>query len=89
MNLTDVDDRIINIVKKEDLDLYDFTKKYAESFFEDLDFLGVKVVLTKVLKTGQTDPSGAPIYVIQHQPAIQVLTREEYNSMTSRSTIPK
>lgn len=51
--------------------------------------LGVKVVLTKVLKTGQTDPSGAPIYVIQHQPAIQVLTREEYNSMTSRSTIPK
>ncbi len=51
--------------------------------------LGVKVVLTKVLKTGQTDPSGAPVYVIQHQPAIQVLTREEYNSMTSRSTIPK
>ena len=42
MNLTDVDDRIINIVRKDYLDLYDFTKKYAESFFEDLDFLGIE-----------------------------------------------
>ncbi len=51
--------------------------------------LGVKVVLTKVLKTGQNDPSGAPIYVIQHQPAIQVLTQEEYKSITSRNVISK
>jgi hypothetical protein len=51
--------------------------------------LGVKLVLTKVLKTGQTDPSGAPIYIIQHQPAIQVLTHEEYRNITSRSTIQK
>ncbi|MCL4518455.1 MAG: cysteine--tRNA ligase [Thaumarchaeota archaeon] len=42
MNLTDVDDRIINIVTKNDLDLHDFTEKYAESFFEDLDFLRIE-----------------------------------------------
>ncbi len=51
--------------------------------------LGVKLVLTKVLKTNQLDPSGAPVYMIQHQPAVQVLTQEEYKSITSRSMISK
>jgi hypothetical protein len=56
---------------------------------DDGYILGVKLVLTKVLKTTQTDPSGSPIYVIQHQPAVQVLTQEEYKSITSRNTIMK
>lgn len=51
--------------------------------------LGVKLVLTKVMKTNQTDPAGAPIYVIAPTPIVQVLTQEEYKSMTSRNTIPK
>jgi hypothetical protein len=51
--------------------------------------LGLKVVVTKVLKTGQSDPAGLPIYMVQSQPALQVLTREEYQSITSRSQIPK
>ncbi len=40
--------------------------------------LGVRVVLTKLLKTNQSDPSGLPVYVTQHQLALQVLTQEEY-----------
>lgn len=51
--------------------------------------LGIKMVLTKVLKTEQKDNSGIPIYMIQHQPAIQVLTPDEYRSITSRGTIQK
>ncbi|HZW55060.1 MAG TPA: hypothetical protein VFF30_02115 [Nitrososphaerales archaeon] len=51
--------------------------------------LGIKMVLTKVLKTEQKDPSGIPVYMIQHQPAIQVLTPDEYRSITSRGTIQK
>ena len=39
MNLTDVDDRIIKICKEQNLDLYEFTNKYAQSFYEDLDYL--------------------------------------------------
>lgn len=39
MNLTDVDDRIIKICKEQNLDLYEFTGKFAASFFEDLDYL--------------------------------------------------
>ena len=42
MNLTDVDDRIIKMCRENDLDLYEFTEKYAKAFFEDLDFLGVE-----------------------------------------------
>ncbi|HVB12684.1 MAG TPA: hypothetical protein VNE86_06085 [Nitrososphaerales archaeon] len=51
--------------------------------------LAIKVVLTKVFKTGQNDPLGAPIYFTQHQPAIQVLTREEYRNMTASSQVIK
>ncbi|MHB1868467.1 MAG: cysteine--tRNA ligase, partial [Nitrososphaerales archaeon] len=42
MNLTDVDDRIIKMCRENDLDLYEFTEKYAKAFFEDLDFLGIE-----------------------------------------------
>ena len=56
---------------------------------DDGYILGVKLVLTKVLKTNQIDPSGAPIYMIQNQPAVQVLTQEEYKSITSRNIISK
>jgi len=57
---------------------------------DDGYILGVKLVLTKVMKTNQTDPSGAPIYVIQSAaPVVQVLTQDEYRSMTSRNTISK
>lgn len=42
MNLTDVDDRIISIVSKENIELRDFTEKYVASFFEDIDFLGIE-----------------------------------------------
>jgi len=39
MNLTDVDDRIIKTVNENHEDLFQFTEKYAKSFFDDLDFL--------------------------------------------------
>ena len=42
MNLTDVDDRIIKMCRENNLDLYEFTEKYAKAFFDDLDFLGVE-----------------------------------------------
>jgi hypothetical protein len=57
---------------------------------DDGYILGVKLVLTKVMKTNQTDPAGLPVYVIQtHQPAVLVLTQEEYKSITSRNVISK
>lgn len=56
---------------------------------DDGYILGVKLVLTKVMKTNQTDPAGTPIYVIQSNPVVQVLTQEDYRSMTNRNTIPK
>ena len=46
--------------------------------------LGVKLVLAKVMKSTQTDPTGMPIYALQHQPVIQVLTQEDYKNITSR-----
>jgi cysteinyl-tRNA synthetase len=41
MNLTDVDDRIIKVCNEKGLGLREFTEKYEEAFFEDLDFLAV------------------------------------------------
>jgi hypothetical protein len=52
--------------------------------------MGIRTVVTKVLKTSQLDPTGNPVYIIQvSQPVMQVLTQEEYRSMTSRNQISK
>uniref|UniRef100_A0A7C4LZE3 Cysteine--tRNA ligase n=1 Tax=candidate division CPR3 bacterium TaxID=2268181 RepID=A0A7C4LZE3_UNCC3 len=41
MNITDVDDKTIRDSQKEGLKLTEFTKKYTEAFFEDLDKLNI------------------------------------------------
>jgi cysteinyl-tRNA synthetase len=42
MNLTDVDDRIIKVVREKGMKLQDFTSTYEKAFFEDLDFLRIE-----------------------------------------------
>ncbi|MCG8608412.1 cysteine--tRNA ligase, partial [bacterium] len=42
MNLTDIDDRIIERSIKEGISTEEITHKYTEAFFEDLDALGVE-----------------------------------------------
>ena len=42
MNLTDIDDKTIREAKAAGLDLRDYTDRYIESFFEDLDTLRVQ-----------------------------------------------
>jgi cysteinyl-tRNA synthetase len=39
MNLTDVDDRIIKVVREKGLKLEEFTSTFEKAFFDDLDFL--------------------------------------------------
>lgn len=41
-NLTDVDDKTIRDSRKEKMTLKEFTTKYTEAFFEDIDALGIK-----------------------------------------------
>ena len=41
MNITDVDDKTINGANAEGVPLQDFTKKYIDSFFEDIDTLRI------------------------------------------------
>ena len=42
MNITDVDDKTINGSRKAGISLADFTAPFKETFFEDLDTLGIK-----------------------------------------------
>ncbi|MFQ5863603.1 MAG: cysteine--tRNA ligase [bacterium] len=42
MNLTDIDDRIIERSKNEGVDTEEITEKYTEAFFEDIDELGIE-----------------------------------------------
>ncbi len=42
MNLTDIDDKTIRDSRKEGVSLKQFTNRYAEAFFEDLDALGIE-----------------------------------------------
>ncbi|RMF64155.1 MAG: cysteine--tRNA ligase, partial [Calditrichaeota bacterium] len=42
MNLTDIDDKIIDRAQREGVDVQTITKKYTEAFFEDVDALGIK-----------------------------------------------
>lgn len=44
MNLTDVDDKTIKGAQKEGVSLDQFTKKYKQAFFEDLQTLGIERV---------------------------------------------
>jgi cysteinyl-tRNA synthetase len=41
MNLTDIDDKTIRDSRKSGEKLYDFTQRYIDAFFADLDLLGV------------------------------------------------
>jgi len=41
MNITDVDDKTINGAKAEGIELDDYTKKYTEAFFEDIEILNI------------------------------------------------
>ncbi len=41
MNLTDIDDKIINRSREEGKDFQEITATYAQAFFEDIDVLGV------------------------------------------------
>lgn len=42
MNLTDIDDNIIERAQKESSPVEELTKKYSEAFFEDIEGLGIK-----------------------------------------------
>lgn len=42
MNLTDVDDKTIKGALKEGVSLDDFTRRYKEAFFQDIDTLGIE-----------------------------------------------
>ena len=44
MNLTDVEDKIIRDAQKEGISLKEFTERYTEAFFEDLQMLNVERV---------------------------------------------
>ena len=41
MNLTDIDDKIIKACREKNISLKDYTKKYKDAFFEDLNSLGI------------------------------------------------
>ena len=43
MNVTDIDDKIINKAKEEGIDSEQVAKKYSEAFFEDIKGLGIKL----------------------------------------------
>lgn len=42
MNITDIDDKTIKRSKEEKMNLKDFTEKYTQEFFKDLEFLNIK-----------------------------------------------
>jgi len=42
MNITDVDDKIIRSVRGKDISAAEYSKKYAESFFEDIETLNIE-----------------------------------------------
>ena len=48
---------------------------------DDGNILGVKVVVSKVMKTDQFDATGLPVYVFHSTNVVQVLTQDEYKAM--------
>ncbi|MDQ3801331.1 MAG: class I tRNA ligase family protein, partial [Acidobacteriota bacterium] len=78
MNLTDVDDRIINESKKAGKTIDEFVQPYIEAFFEDADALGLQrpevvprathhiaemiEIIQKLLDNGKAYEAGGSIY---------------------------
>lgn len=78
MNLTDVDDRIINEAKKADKTIDEFTAPFVEAFWEDFDALGLErpdiapratehiaemiAIIEKLLENGHAYESEGSIY---------------------------
>ncbi len=42
MNITDVDDKIIRAIRKNGISLKEYTQKYIDAFFEDIDTLNIQ-----------------------------------------------
>lgn len=55
MNITDIDDKIIRSVKNTGIPLKDYTKKYIDAFFEDLDSLNIERAEVYPAATGYID----------------------------------
>ncbi len=78
MNLTDVDDRIINESKKSDKTIQDFVAPFIDAFWEDIDALGIErpehapratehiaemvALIESLLKNGKAYESDGSIY---------------------------
>jgi len=48
---------------------------------DDGNILGVRVIVSKVMRTDQLDATGLPIYVFQSTNVVQVLTQDEYKDI--------
>ncbi|MEM3383248.1 MAG: hypothetical protein QXL52_00750 [Nitrososphaerales archaeon] len=48
---------------------------------DDGNILGVKAVVSKVIKTEQFDATGLPVYVFHSTNVVQVLTQDEYKAI--------
>jgi hypothetical protein len=56
-------------------------------YLDDGNILGVKVVISKIIKTEQYDPTGLPIYVFQATNVVKLLTPQEYKETVKESRV--
>ena len=56
-------------------------EEWSHYSLEDGNILGVKVVVSKVIKTEQFDVTGLLVYIFHSTNVVQVLTQDEYKAM--------
>ncbi|NWG08795.1 MAG: hypothetical protein HXX80_00520 [Nitrososphaerales archaeon] len=56
-------------------------EEWSHYSLDDGNILGVRIIVSKVMKTDQLDATGLPIYVFQSTNVVQVLTQDEYRDI--------
>lgn len=69
------------ILKGKAIGFKPLIEEWSYYSLDDGNILGVKVVVSKVIKTEQFDVTGLPVYIFHSTNVVQVLTQDEYKAM--------
>ena len=66
-------------IEAEDMEFQTAKEDWSEYRIEDGFSVRIKLVVSSILKTGERDPQGNPVYIVQSTNIVKVLPPETYS----------
>lgn len=67
------------VIEAEDMEFQTVREDWNEYAVEDGYSVRIKLVVSSILKTGERDAQGSPVYVVQSTNIVKVLPPERYD----------